>query len=396
VWEIRVAAGSDPVTGRTIQRSVTFSGSRDEAELYRFELAAEYAARRSVARAAPMLAVGELLERWLLADHPWRPSTWVGYRANARSLCRDRVLARARVVSLTPQQVRQAFARWQAAGKTVSVIVGRFRVLRAAIGWAYDERIIDYHPIRTMRGPSRPEPRRAIDRADIARLLATAEHRLLEAFANHDGTVASRRLLQAAEQDLLMIRVAADSGARRGELAGLQFGDLTGRVLTITRAVSVNQIGPTKSGQPRHLTLGATTVALWHTLTTQWQSRLPAGRTLGPWVFATDAAHQQRLSVSVFDHRFRPIREQAHVPGASLHRLRHSVATFLVGRGEILQAQARLGHSDPATTLRIYSHALPLTDTGVADAINQQLDQPPPDDDTAADSGCIDQSPNSI
>jgi hypothetical protein len=74
--------------------------------------------------------------------------------------------------------------------------VARFRVLRAAIGWAYDERIIDYHPIRTMRGPARSEPRRPVDPDDVARLLTTAEHRL-----------------QAAEQDLLMIRIAADSGA---------------------------------------------------------------------------------------------------------------------------------------------------------------------------------------
>jgi hypothetical protein len=36
------------------------------------------------------------------------------------------------------------------------------------------------------------------------------------------------------------------------------------------------------------------------------------------------------------------------------------VATFLVGRGEILRAQHRLGHSDPSTTLRNYAHALPL------------------------------------
>jgi integrase len=379
VWEIRVAAGTDLLTGRTLQRSVTFHGSADEAEVYRAELAAEYAARRSVARAAPMLTVGALLERWLLADHPWRPSTWVGYRANARSLSRDRLLARTRVVSLTPQQVRRAFVRWEAAGKTLSVIAGRFRVLRAAIGWAYDERIIDCHPIRTMRGPARPEPRRPIDPEDVVRLLATAEYRLLERFANDDGSIVSRRFLQAAEQDLLMIRVAADSGARRGELAGLQFSDLTGRVLTIARAVSVNQIGPTKSGLTRHLTLGTSTVALWHTLAAQWQDRLPAGRTLGPWVFAADLAHRRRLSVSVFDHRLRPIRGQAHVPDASLHRLRHSVATFLINRGEILQAQARLGHSDPATTLRIYAHALPLTDTNVADAINHQLDQPPTD-----------------
>jgi hypothetical protein len=32
VWEIRVAAGTDPVTGRTIQRSVTFHGTKADAD----------------------------------------------------------------------------------------------------------------------------------------------------------------------------------------------------------------------------------------------------------------------------------------------------------------------------------------------------------------------------
>jgi len=69
------------------------------------------------------------------------------------------------------------------------------------------------------------------------------------------------------------------------------------------------------------------------------------------------------------------------VPAASLHRLRHNVATFLVARGQILQAQARLGHRDAATTLREYAYAVPLTDGNVADAINDHLDTWPPGND---------------
>ncbi|MGD9991034.1 tyrosine-type recombinase/integrase [Pseudonocardia sp.] len=53
-----------------------------------------------------------------------------------------------------------------------------------------------------------------------------------------------------------------------------------------------------------------------------------------------------------------------------LHRLRHTVATVLVGRGDILQAQHRVGHRDAATTLRIYSHALPLTDAQAAQTLD--------------------------
>jgi hypothetical protein len=55
VWELRFAAGTDPLTGHTMQRSVTFRGTETDAEAYRAELAAEYAARRSASGAAPML-----------------------------------------------------------------------------------------------------------------------------------------------------------------------------------------------------------------------------------------------------------------------------------------------------------------------------------------------------
>lgn len=41
-----------------------------------------------------------------------------------------------------------------------------------------------------------------------------------------------------AEQTELLVRLAADSGARRGELAALKIGDLEGRVLQICRNIS--------------------------------------------------------------------------------------------------------------------------------------------------------------
>ena len=152
---------TDPVTGRTLTRSVTFHGDRHAGERYANELAAEYRARRSVAKASPLLTVSELLERWIAAEHPWKPST--------------------------------------------------------------------------------------LD-------------------------------------------------------------------------------------------------------------------------------HRTRITTGALGHRFERLAKRAGVEGATLHRLRHNVATFLVERGQILQAQARLGHADASTTLREYVYALPVADTAVADAIDSHLD----------------------
>jgi hypothetical protein len=159
VWEIRIAAGTDPATGRTLQRSVTFRGTEADAAAHRQALAAQHVAQRSLVGPSPRLTVAELLERWLDADQPWKPSTRIGYQSTARFLRTAEPLARLRVVDLTPRLVRSVLSMWEAPGASQAVVGGRFRVLRAAIGWAYDERIVDTHPLRHMRGPGRAEPR---------------------------------------------------------------------------------------------------------------------------------------------------------------------------------------------------------------------------------------------
>jgi hypothetical protein len=157
VFEIRIAVGVDPVSGRTVQRSFWFHGALEDADERRSELATQFAEYRAVSRAAPFLTVSELLERRMAAHHDWRPSTWSSARSNAKALNAD-VLADIRVPSLRPEVVRHAMARWKETGASESVVSGRFRVLRSSFGWAQSESIIKLNPIRDMRGPPRPAP----------------------------------------------------------------------------------------------------------------------------------------------------------------------------------------------------------------------------------------------
>jgi hypothetical protein len=109
--------------------------------------------------------------------------------------------------------LRATFARWSNSGASRSVIAGRFRALRSAVGWAYDERIIDHHPIHDMRGPGRAEPRRPLTDGDLRAVLWTAEANLLAAVVN-DGRARADERPRLAEQDLLLVRLAAHSGGR--------------------------------------------------------------------------------------------------------------------------------------------------------------------------------------
>ncbi len=347
IWEIRIPIAPDPASGRRRQISLTVTGTVTDAEARRAELLAWHRDRpHHLDAAAPgaggaggaeplpppsRVTLGQLLGAWLAADHPWKPSTYVGYRSNVRALATDPI-SECRAQVLTPQQVRHRLRAWESDGASLAVRGGRFRALRACLSWAYNERLIDTHPIRLMRGPGRTEPRRPLAQGELHALLLTAELRLLEAQANHRehgyGRSAVNRI-HRAEQGLLLVRLAADTGERRGELTALRFSNLTAsigqatgtrgsaRTLHIERAISAGQITSPKSGHGRTLTLGADTAALWHRLQAAWTERhldsaavhagersaaLAAG--LGPWVFTSDLAHERRVGPEVLGHRF--------------------------------------------------------------------------------------------
>jgi integrase len=378
VWELRVALGPDLATGRSLVRSVTVHGDRDDAQAALARWAAKAEAVRAGRCAVPRISVADLLGRWLAAQHGWRLSTVIGYRSVVGALRADPIGAR-RASQVVPPVLRAVAQRWAAAGAGHATIAARVRCLRSAFGWAYREGILDTPPLRGMRGPSSSATRLHAPVAAVRRILKTAVDEVHEA-QRRLAAGGDRAGLHRCEQVLLLARLAADTGARRGELAALQVDDLDGDVLTISRGTSGEVVGPTKSGRIRRLTLGSTTAQLWRTSVATWDRRAaetachsePVQRpaAFGPWLFSGRLDHATRLTASCAGHWFADLATRSGQPDVSLHRLRHTVATVLVGRGEILQAQYRLGHRDASTTLRIYSHAMPLTDSAAAQTLD--------------------------
>ena len=366
-WEVRVSLGPDPVSGRPVYSSVTVHGELADAQQRRALLAAQAEQIRE-RRQQPLRTVRDLLQVWLAAEHAWTPSTWQGYRLAARRLAADPLSLRP-PEQVSPPVLRAALQGWQADGLASSTAALHVRTLRAALGWAFDERLIATQPLQGMRGPGQPDPRRDVSLHVVRTLLEAAQQELEQALSS-GGSSRSRH---QAEQVLLLLRLAADSGARRGELGALRIEDLHGRVLHIDRGVSAEVVTTTKTGRSRRVTVGAGTAQLWHDLARTWQDRLDAGRPLGPWLFAASDDHQQRHSAGALGHWFTAfVRRHGH-DDVCLHRLRHTVATVLVSEGHLLQAQQRLGHAEASTTLRQYCHALPLHDLDIADRLDHLL-----------------------
>lgn len=242
VWEIRVVVGFDPVLGRSVQRSFTVHGDPDDARLRRRELVdAHGVSRVDFTTAGARLTVGELLERFLEAPHLWKPATVVSHRPVIHALLADPLSQRRLAVPDPAGDVRATICRWRCRAS-------RYRRCRPG-GWCRVRRCrrlwgrtsCGSTPPAGIKGPPRPMPRLHHTITEVRLLLRTAEatvDRIGADLSATPGSARCRRRLFSAERTLLLVRPAADSGARRGELAALRHSDLGGRVLSIERGLS--------------------------------------------------------------------------------------------------------------------------------------------------------------
>lgn len=182
-----------------------------------------------------------------------------------------------------------------------------------------------------------------------------------------------RTILAAVNRGVaLFLRLSAVTGARRGELCGLQWHDidLTRHQLTVRRSVAhVPDIGLVvtegKTGRAGHRVIGidpetSVLLAVWHAEVAAATAELglPSAR----WVFSHDrGVHPWRGDY--ISREFRIARERSGVEDVHLHSLRHYMATEWLRGGEAAMTVAsRLGHANPATTLKTYAHYIGATD----------------------------------
>ena len=246
------------------------------------------------------------------------------------------------------------------------------QVLRAAVtqavrwGWVTTNVVA----VATL-GKRKQVPRGALTEDEVRRVLAAA------------GELADA--LQVDPAAPIALRLAAITGARRSELAALQWADLDGDRLTIDSSMAIIRHGnpeerktptlrddPTKTANLRTVTLDATTVEVLQRLRRYHQD-------LGPWILAVGERPVNPERIGAW---WRRARDRAGVDGRwRLHDLRHWSATTSISWGHDIRTVAnRLGHANPAMTLRVYAHAVESVDGPVATMLGQILDEQEPDD----------------
>ena len=358
VWEVRVFTGNDS-KGRPTQSSRTVHGSRRTAQRVANEMEA------SAGRAAPAgRTVADVLDAWIDQNALiWAPGSRRDYESRVRAIKTDPV-ARISLARLTVADVEQWHARVRRQGSQDPTIRNHHIALRAALAQAARWGWIATNPASLARLRStKVEPRRAMTIADVRAVIAAAA-----------------AVDPAAE---LALRLAAVSGARRGELAALQWSDLADRLLTIDSAVHVVRTGDgqptlhdaaTKTANIRTLALDDDTLAMIERLQVERGPYGPWMLGLGPELVSPDRVGwwwKRARELSGIDVRWR------------LHDLRHWSATVAIGQGHDVRTVAgRLGHANPAMTLRVYAHAFSSADVAVAVSLGEILKRPPTSDET--------------
>lgn len=184
------------------------------------------------------------------------------------------------------------------------------------------------------------------------------------------------RFLEHVTADRLFAlwRLAATTGMRRGELAGLTWRalDVDGARLSVERQLLASgSYGPPKSSRSRRtIALDPETVAaLEHHRETQLLERDFAGDAYedSDLVFADELGRP--LRPQWLTERFGRLRKAAGIPTGTLHVLRHTAATLALTNGiPVHIVAARLG-DDPNTVLGTYAHLLPQSDEQAAERV---------------------------
>ena len=181
------------------------------------------------------------------------------------------------------------------------------------------------------------------------------------------------------------VLVLLATGMRRGELMGLQWGDLDleagkvriERAIEKTKARGLRLKPPkTKHGR-RTITLPAGAVAvLRQHRKAQLELRLALGIGRLPddaFVFGDiDGKPRDPDRITQDWKRFSAAKG---LPRVTLHALRHSHASALIASGtDPVTVSRRLGHGSPVVTMSVYAHLFDRTDEAAAQSIDTVLD----------------------
>jgi integrase len=316
---------------QTMKKGTTLKAAKDK--LREIEDAVD---RRSY---MPPKAVPEfktIAKDWLdLKRADVRASTLQSYAGHMKHLA---TLEPIRVDRITVKTIEGWIAESREAGMSLATLRKVLKTLGAVLRYAVRHRHIVENPLSSIERPKgqgqvKEDRLHALKRDQIERFIAATEQ---------------------AEFKMLFY-LAVMSGARQGELLGLQWPDVmwASNQIKIQRTFNHGAwYEPKTSASRRQIDLGPMVL----TALKRWKLACPKTELdlIFPGPKGKPLQHSNMLRL-----HFHPALTAAGLPRVRFHDLRHTYASLLIDQGEtVVYIQKQLGHSKPTETLNIYSHLM--------------------------------------
>ncbi|MEJ5965945.1 tyrosine-type recombinase/integrase [Flavonifractor porci] len=254
-------------------------------------------------------------------------------------------LGELKLPDITPANITALLLSMQAQGKAHATVVKCYTILNSLFKMAF---LADTIPKNPMHKVERPKPRK-----DEAR------HDEVEAYTVEEV----RHILSCLDKEPLkwrvLVRLLIDTGIRRGECCGLQWKDIDFQDNTVTICGNLCYtpqngvyLDTPKNGRSRTVDVDPDIMALLRTLRSE-----QAAQAISAYVFTQDGSPEPMHPQSPTRY-LKKFAKRYNVPDLHPHKLRHTFASIAITSGaDVASVSEKLGHSDKAVTLRMYTHA---------------------------------------
>lgn len=364
-WEITIETPPNPITKKRNRTTKTVKGTKKDAEQMMRKLIAE--AEKGYHVTNNKITILEWVQTWLeIYIMPnVSPTTLSRYQGMVKRYI-DPLLGNIQVQQLSTLAVQSwvnSLKVSPVSGKEMSAatIKHTYHVLKGAMDKAVLAGIIPRSPCQGIMLPKGEKKAAVIyDEQQIQQLIRAAKGTEME----------------------LPIDMELCLGLRRGELLGLQWGDVDwekNQVHIIRNRVIVN--GKSVVKDPKTESSKRTT-----DVPTQLMEKLKRHQCtcqlnrlrMGEAYMVTDyiIVHPDGKPIypEYLSQMLTKLQNKADLPQCRFHDLRHLCASIMLRQGvNVKVAQERLGHKDISTTLNIYSHVLPSSAKEAAEKIGQMV-----------------------
>lgn len=337
------------------------------------ELAAQEAARLA-AEAAKIVTVRQYGERVFM---PGKLAGTIGQKAlseNSRAYYQNALdnhiypaLGELKMQAVTRAELEALLLRKLNSGSSDSTISAVYITLRQIFASAEDSELIRTNPMQKVKKPHRNKA-------------GAKEASQVEAFSVEEV----QHILKCLENEPLKwrayIRLAIDTGCRRGELCGLRWRsvDLDAQTITIENNLvytsakrggkGVFEDTPKTGASIRSMDIDGKSAELLR------QLRAEQGKScISPYVFSQDGRAEPMHPTSPTRY-FKKFGEKYGIEHFHPHKLRHTFASIAITHNaDVASVSEKLGHANKGITLKMYTHANDKSIKAAGDIVRNAL-----------------------